>query len=286
MAVQIQVRVARSMGWQQGLGAGMSAALLVLSGGGMAAPAMAQVSSGDVVVPTEPAGGNTGGNTGGSTGGNTGGNTGGVLTGTRFICQTNNGQPTVMYNPESQPGQLYAWAVPGRMGGSWSPERRCGEIARRLESYRPDGLVEMRTQVENGLNTICVTTQNTPSCRIVLTVPPGQDPLATRDRVFENLTIADSGQQTQGVNTFAGGGQDQLLGQLGSLLNINTGGLLSNSGNSSGSGSGLFSTRSSAGLNLRPFLDRKDGGTGERLANTTSRSTTRSTRVKPRIFQR
>jgi hypothetical protein len=255
------------------LGTSVGAMIVAASGSALAVPLLpsgtllAQVSGGDVVVPTTPEG-STGGTTVDTSGG-------GVLTGTRFTCQTSSGQYTVMYNPESQPGQMYPWAVPGRMGGGWSPERRCGEIARRLEAYRPDGLVEMRTQVENGLNTICVTTQNVPSCRIVLTVPQGQDPLATRDRVFENLTIADSGQQTQGVNTFAGSGQDRLLGQLGSLLNINSSTL--------GGRSVMTTTsRSNAGINLRPFLDRRDGGTGERLGSTTNR---RTNRAKPRIFR-
>jgi hypothetical protein len=246
---------------QRGVGASVGAAMLAVGGGALpSSPLLAQVPPGDVVVPTTPDG----------AGSSTGGSTGGVLTGTRFTCQLANSQYTVMYNPESQDGKLYPWAVPGRLGGGWSPDRRCGEIARRLEAYRPDGLVEMRTQVENGLNTICVTTQAVPSCRIVLTVPPGQDPLVTRDRVFENLTIADSGQQTQGINTFSGNGQDRLLGQLGSLLN-----------NNGSSGRGLTSLRSGAGLNLRPFLDRKDGGTGERLSSTSNKRT----RVRPRIFR-
>ncbi len=167
----------------------------------------------------------------------------------RFACQVQNGQHTVMYFPESQPGQAYAWAVPSALGGGWSPERRCAEISRRLESYRPDGLVEMKTGMENGYNTVCVTTETIPTCRIVLTVPPGQDPVQTRDRIFQNLTVADSGQQTQGVNTYVGGrGDDRLLGDLINLGNV-TG----------------VSRMGSPSLNLRPFLDAKDGGTGTQL---------------------
>lgn len=164
---------------------------------------------------------------------------------TRFACQTVNGEYTVMYYPESQPDQAYAWAVPSLLGGGWTPERRCAEISRRLESYRPDGLQELRTGTENGYNVICATTQQSPGCRIVLTVPPGQDPVATRDRVFENLAVADSGQQTDGVSTFTGGGDD-LLDRLGNVFN-------------------LPSRRSSNGIDLRPFLDQTDGGTGARL---------------------
>jgi Circadian oscillating protein COP23 len=174
-----------------------------------------------------------------------------VTTGTRFECQMVDGQYTVMYSPESQPGQSYPWATPTALGGGWSPELRCNEISRRLESYRPDGLLEMQTGMENGYNTICVTTQQDATCRIVLTVPPGQDPLVTRDRVFENLAVADSGQQTDGVATFSGG-DNGLLNQIGDALDLN---LPSLSGRS----------RRADSINLRPFLDRADGGTGTRL---------------------
>lgn len=178
----------------------------------------------------------------------------------RFTCETNNGEYTVMYNPESREGEAYPWAVPRQMGGGWSAERRCNEISRRLESYRPDGLLEMRTAVENGYNTVCVTTQNVPSCRIVFTVPDGQDATVTRDRVFENLTVADSGQQTQGVNTFtangnaAGASQLGSLGQFGQILEQNLSKLAGRS-------------QSSEAIDLRPFLDPADGGTGTKLSN-------------------
>lgn len=213
--------------------------------------------SDDVIVDTEnsrgvPANGNpnripTGTPNGSSTG---------VLSGTRFSCQIVNGQYTVMYQPQSQPGQTYPWAVPSNMGGGWNPIKRCGEISRRLEQYRPDGLVDMQTAVENGYNTVCVTTQRVSGCRIVLTVPPGQDAMVTRDRVFQNLTVADSGQQTQGVNTFVNGGSGGSGGWIGEaarMLNINIPGI----GNSQAA--------TSNAINLRPFLDRADGGTGTYL---------------------
>lgn len=229
--------------------------------------------SGDVVVPTEPQPGTNPGTSSGTTSGTTSGGTQTSATGTRFSCRVNNGQYTVMYSPESQPGQFYPWATPSQLGGGWSPERRCNEITRRLESYRPDGLLEMRTQVENGYNTICVTTQAVSGCRIVLTVPPGQDPIDVRDRVFQNLTVADSGQQTQGVNTLVGGGHDPLLNQLGQLL---------------GGNAALFGkpqARSTDPINLRPFLDRRDGGTGEKLRPSASNSHRSSPRLNPDSFR-
>jgi hypothetical protein len=167
----------------------------------------------------------------------------------RFSCESYNGQYTVMYRPESQPNQAYPWAIPGKMGSNWSPERRCNEISSRLERYRPDGLIDLTTSKENGENILCVTTEANPNCRLVLTVPHGQNPQETRDAVFQNLTVADSGQQTQGVNTYAGGGNDsEVLNQLEGVLGI-----------------GKRSKSSAEGINLKPFLDSKDGGTGDRL---------------------
>lgn len=170
----------------------------------------------------------------------------------RFGCEQVEGDYVVMYYPESQPGQSYAWAKPAAMGGGWSPERRCTEISRRLEFYRPDGLQEMQTSVENGYDIVCVTTEQDPRCRIVLTVPPGQDPLMTRDRVFENLAVADSGQSTSAVNTFTGSNAGELVQQIGEALNIRLPNL-------------SHRTFRARRLDLRPFLDRNDGGTGTRL---------------------
>jgi hypothetical protein len=167
----------------------------------------------------------------------------------------NNGQYTVMYSPESQPGQSYAWAIPGDMGSNWPAQRRCNEISARLESYRPDGLAELQTAVENGYNTVCVTTESSTGCQIVFTVPRGQDPLATRDQVFENLALADQGQQTQGVNTFVGG-NNYVLDQIGEVL-----------GTATSPSSPRFSR---SGINLKPFLAPEDGGTGTRLTGNSS----------------
>jgi hypothetical protein len=172
---------------------------------------------------------------------------------TRFSCQIDQGQYTVMYNPQSQPDEFYPWAKPQTLGGGWSAERRCAEISRRLESYRPDGLLEMQTGIENGYDIVCVTTEADPNCRIVFTVPPGQDAELTRDRVFENLAVADSGQQTDAVNTYRGNGAGEILSQIGQELGINL---------PSASGGRRPESRN---IDLRPFLDPADGGTGTQL---------------------
>ena len=169
---------------------------------------------------------------------------------TRFSCQTYNGQYTVMYQPQSQSGQFFPWAAPAALGGGWDAQRRCTAIASRLELYRPDGLEELQTAVENNENIVCVTTQANPTCRIVLTVPPGKDPYVIRNSVFQNLTTADSGQQTIAVNTYGDRSSSNELYNLGRTL--------------LGSGNNRVSS-SRSGINLKPFLDRKDGGTGNNL---------------------
>jgi Circadian oscillating protein COP23 len=195
-----------------------------------------------------------------------------------FSCRSNLGQPTVMYQPESQPSQYYAWAVPSQMGGGWSPERRCAEIAGRLEQYRADGLVEMTTGKENGYNTVCVTTDRNAACRIVFTVPRGQDPITTRDRVFQNLASADSGQTTQGVYTYTSRGGNDLgnlgLGEVGSLLN----GLFGGTKTQTPVAQPVIAPLS--GIDLRPFLDARDGGTGSKLIQPVTPKRTQTTTPK------
>jgi len=171
----------------------------------------------------------------------------------RFTCQLRNGQYTVMYSPKSQPGAMYAWATPEDMGSAWPAERRCNEISRRLEEYRPDGLLELQTGQENGYNTVCVTTELVPSCRIVFTVPQGQDPVVTRDRVFDNLVLADQGQTTEGVNTFVESGS--ILDDLNDVLGIPS----------------RRNTARNGNINLQPFLDSADGGTGTQLNQNSGR---------------
>lgn len=171
---------------------------------------------------------------------------------TRFNCLFYDNQYTVMYQPESQPGKYFAWATPRTLGGGWNAQKRCQTIADRLESYRPDGLLELRNSTLNGYNTLCVTSEKDPNCRLILTIPPGQDPYATRNQIFSNLTTADSGQQTVGVNTYTSTGSE-----IDDILNV---------------GRGIFGKRrpsavSKDAIKLKYFLDEYDGGTAQYLRN-------------------
>ncbi len=184
----------------------------------------------------------------------------------RFTCEIQDGEYTVMYRPKSEPGQAYPWAVPTAMGGGWTPELRCETISARLEEYRPDGLVELRTDVENGYDTICATTEeNLDDCRIVFTVPLGQDPVATRDAVFSNITLADAGSNTNAVNTLVGGTRlpDTDLSDSGLLGSEDINSAIF------GTVEEILGSRSprptSNAIYLKPYLDASDGGTGLHL---------------------
>ncbi len=195
----------------------------------------------------------------------------------RFTCQLERGKYTVMYHPQSQGSQPYPWAIPSDLGDGWTAQRRCNEISRRLEMYRPDGLLELKTGWENNYDTICVTTQQDRSCRIVLTVPPGKNPEITRNQIFQTLMAAEEGQYTQGVNAFTGGSPGgSIMNQLGQIFNSN-------------SPQRNLSSSPNNAINLRPFLDPKDGGTGTKLQSspTTSPQTSPSNpwRLDPDKFR-
>ena len=207
----------------------------------------------DVVVPTGSSGSSGSSTTVPSGSSNTIPTSTTVDSSKRFSCQYNNGQPTVMYQPQSQPGQFFAWAAPQNLGGGWDAQRRCETIATRLEQYRPDGLQELQIGFQNNENIICVTTEAIPSCRIVLTVPRGKDPTTVRNSVFQNLTTADSGQQTIAVNTYAN-------------PNSKDDNSLYNLGRTFLGGKNQVSS-AKGGINLKPYLDPKDGGTGRGLKN-------------------
>ncbi len=176
---------------------------------------------------------------------------------TRFMCELANSQYTVTYHPIDRPGDKYPWAVPSSMGTNWDASKRCNEIARRLEEYRKDGLQELRTDVKNNYDVVCVTTERNGECRIVFTVPKGKDALATRDSVFRNLTMADSGQQTTGVNTFTAGSGD-IFGNVNNIPGIGS------------NGNNPPAARPNQGnIDLRPFLSINDGGTATGFSSLT-----------------
>jgi hypothetical protein len=93
--------------------------------------------------------------------------------------------------------------------------------------------------------------------------------------VFANLTTADSGQPTEGVTTFVGSGKDladdltdlglSVLGKRGDLFKA------------------VQSRR--RGIDLKPFLDPADGGTGTALTQGVSVTRERGFRLQPDNFR-
>jgi Circadian oscillating protein COP23 len=195
----------------------------------------------------------------------------------RFMCESINNESTVTYHPVDRPGDRYPWAIPSTMGSNWNANKRCTEIARRLEEYRRDGLKELRTEVKNQYDTVCVTTERDSECRLVFTVPSGQDAIATRDSVFRNLTMADSGQRTTGVNTFADGGNNGFGNLFGNLPGLGNG----------GNAAAPAPLQNNKNIDLRPFLSVKDGGTATKLrAPATKNPTTGSSKkLNPNRFR-
>ena len=105
----------------------------------------------------------------------------------------------------------------------------------------------------------------------ITVIRSGQDPTSTRDRVFQNLTTADSGQQTDSVYTFADrrrstNAVDRLYNWGRSVL-----------------GGGNNRQAASSSINLKPFLDKADGGTGTRLVGGVSTHT--KSRLNPGSFR-
>jgi len=73
--------------------------------------------------------------------------------------------------------------------------------------------------------------------------------------------VADNGQMTQGVNAYTGGQNNSFLNQLGQLLG------------GKAPAQAQKNPKNINGINLRPFLAKSDGGTGEKLKKSVSKST-------------
>jgi hypothetical protein len=259
-----------------GKGVGVSAGIgiLLTSSGAFAAGSANQLLLADVVVPTvtvpttpvsnSPAPNTVPTSTQTSSG-----------SGAHFTCENFNGNPTVMYYPDNQNGRGFAWAQPSDMGDTWTPQARCQAIAQRLEQYRTEGLEQMVTSKLNGYDIVGVTTDQVPGVQIVLTVPPGQDPQATRDKIFNNLTIAEAGNQTEAINTFtSSGGGLCFNNKLGQFLHL---GCPTTNQNHSITSAPSGNTN----IYLRPFLAPSDGGDGSLLGKLTSTPARSTPQPKP-----
>ena len=93
------------------------------------------------------------------------------------------------------------------LGGNWTPIERCQEIARRLEMYREDGLLELTYRsYPNTPNqdVICAKTKKSgANCPLVITLNPGADGYQTLREMTASLTGGDGiYQSSDGKTTY------------------------------------------------------------------------------------
>ncbi|MEW5856765.1 MAG: COP23 domain-containing protein [Cyanobacteriota bacterium] len=112
----------------------------------------------------------------------------------RFTCESrpypNEGEIwTVVYHndKEAQP-----WLrMVNTFGGDWNTPKRCGEIERRLENYRQDGLTafDYRTDLNTpGQSVICAKTKlSGDNCNLLVTLDVGVDPYTSLSKMIEAL---------------------------------------------------------------------------------------------------
>ena len=113
----------------------------------------------------------------------------------RFYCQRRPDKHlggdvyTVMYRHD-QGRKPWLKMVSTLGDGNWPPHRRCEEIARRLEIFRSDGLLELYSTIDTQLqqHLICARTKNSgPVCELLVTLKPGADPDEELYRMSQSL---------------------------------------------------------------------------------------------------
>lgn len=101
----------------------------------------------------------------------------------RFSCElrpdTERGKDvwTVMYDDGKKKQPWLGMVIP--MGGSWTPERRCQEIEKRLENFRQDGLISLGYRDDSHTpqqQVLCVKTNlSGDSCPLLMTLDVDTD---------------------------------------------------------------------------------------------------------------
>ena len=112
----------------------------------------------------------------------------------------------VMYRQNRKNNQPWLKMVT-TLGGNWTPLERCQEIARRLEMYREDGLLELTYRSDPNTpnqEVICAKTkQSGDNCPLVITLNPGADGYETLREMTASLTGGDGiYQSSDGQTTY------------------------------------------------------------------------------------
>lgn len=131
-----------------------------------------------------------------------------VSSSSRFYCELRPDSEqggeiyTVMYRHDK--GRKPWLRLVTTLGGNWSPQARCEEIARRLEGFREDGLLSLTYRDDPNTPTqyvICAKTKaSKDGCPLLLTLLRGADPDKMLRQVAESL-IPGSNVSTEPQNS-------------------------------------------------------------------------------------
>jgi hypothetical protein len=124
----------------------------------------------------------------------------------RFSCElqpdtTQGGEVwTVMYTNEK--GTKPWLKMVTTLGGNWTPAERCQEIARKMELYREDGLIDLTYRLDPATPqqyVICAKTKvSGDECPLLITLKPDADPYETLREMTAALTGGDGVYQSEG----------------------------------------------------------------------------------------
>jgi hypothetical protein len=106
---------------------------------------------------------------------------------TGFFCDTSGDVPTTVYlNKQGIQEPWIKWSSDYFTDSGWTPEKRCGEVSNRLETYRVNQQLRYVTSgVVNNQKVICVAaSQGAPCGGIIYTLKPEQDAIAALNNLF------------------------------------------------------------------------------------------------------
>ncbi len=102
---------------------------------------------------------------------------------------------TVIYRHEK--GEQPWLKMVTTLGGNWTPQERCNEIAHRLEMYRQDGLTQLSYHADPNTPSqyvICAKTKlDLNNCHLVITLKPDAKPYETLREMTAATALGSSG---------------------------------------------------------------------------------------------
>jgi hypothetical protein len=104
-----------------------------------------------------------------------------------FRCDTSSNIPTTIYqNSQGKQESWIVWKSDYFSSSGWSPQSRCQEVSRRLETYRRAGKLKYATLgTQNNQPVICVTSRDQGPCEgTIYTLKADQDGVAALNNFF------------------------------------------------------------------------------------------------------